>query len=300
MSKNNELAGKVVVITGASSGFGKGAARKFAQAGCTMLLAARRSQLLDELAEQCNKLGGQAISVPTDVSEEREVGSLAQQAMDRFGRIDIWINDAGVGAVGRFEEIPLADHVQVIATDLLGTLYGTYFAYRQFLKQGHGTLINIASELGQSALPYYASYTAAKHGVVGLGASLNQEMEQNQIENVYVCTVMPTAYDTPFFEHAANYTGHVLADDPEHDPAEVVETILKLAEDPKEKKAVSSDGVFPVLLKTIAPGVAEKKSAKDTHEQIEEAPPAPKTSGAVRSPMSHGFGVRASRRLQKN
>jgi hypothetical protein len=125
-------------------------------------------------------------------------------------------------------------------------------------------------------------------------------MEQNQIENVYVCTVMPTAYDTPFFEHAANYTGHVLADDPAHDPAEVVDTIVKLAEDPKEEKAVSSDGVISVLLKKVAPGVAQKMSAKETREQIEEAPPAPKTSGAVRTPMSHGIGVRANRKLLRH
>lgn len=86
---------------------------------------------------------------------------------DRFGRIDIWINNAGVGALGRFETVPLDDHVKVIETDLMGTLYGSYFAYRQFLHQGDGVLINMASELGRHTAPYYASYTAAKHGVVG-------------------------------------------------------------------------------------------------------------------------------------
>jgi short-subunit dehydrogenase len=117
------------------------------------------------------------------------------------------VNNAGVGAIGRFEDVPLEDHVKVIETDLLGTMYGSYFAIRQFREQNAGILINIASVLGKVPSAYYASYAAAKHGVVGFSAVLRQELAQDKVEDIHVCTVLPTSFDTPFFEHSANYTG---------------------------------------------------------------------------------------------
>jgi short-subunit dehydrogenase len=291
------LTDKVVVITGASSGFGKGVARKFAESGSRVVLAARRAELLDELATECEAAGGRALPVPTDVSKQDDIETLMRATLDTFGRVDIWINNAGVGALGRFEKVPLPDHVQVIATTLLGTVYGSYFAYRWFVEQGHGTLINIASELGRHTVPYYSSYTAAKHGVVGLGETLNQEIAQNDIENVHVCTVMPTAHDTPFFDHVANYTGHeVQAPAPLHDPHNVVETIMRLAVDPKDEKIVGADGIAKVILKNLAPDLQEKLAAMQIHRsQIEKAPPAPDSPGAVRAPTARGTEVSAGR-----
>src|SRR5438045_1739947 len=96
---DSELRNKVVVITGASSGFGKGAARKFAQGGASVVLAARRGDLLDELARECEWAGGNGLVVPTDVTQQREVSELALQSFAKFGRIDIWVNNAGAGAV---------------------------------------------------------------------------------------------------------------------------------------------------------------------------------------------------------
>ena len=218
-----DLRGKVVVITGASSGFGKGAALKFAEAGANLALAARRAELLEELARECEGLGVKALAVPTDVSRREEVERLCEAAVRAFGRIDVWVNDAGVGALGRFERIPLDVHEHVIRTDLLGSLYGSYFAYRQFLKQEAGVLINISSELGKHTVPYYASYAAAKHGVAGLSDALRQEIEQHKVKGVHVCLVMPAAPDTPF-----------LAD-----------TIVRLARDPEGQEIGSADGDAP-------------------------------------------------------
>jgi NAD(P)-dependent dehydrogenase (short-subunit alcohol dehydrogenase family) len=293
------LIGKVVVITGASSGFGKGAALEFARAGCSVVLAARRDHLLDELAEECEARGATAArAVPADVSRPTDVAVLADTALQELGRIDVWVNNAGVGALGPFERVPLADHAQVIATDLLGTVYGSWFAYRRFLEQGRGTLINVASELGRHTVPYYASYAAAKHGVVGLGDALRQELAERGIADVHVCTVLPTAHDTPFFDHAANYTGHeVQAPAPLHDPANVVEAIVGLARDPKDEKIVGGDGIAKVWMKRLAPRIAEKMSGRMMHRtQIEKAPPAPDSDGAVRAPMEDGTGVSAGRR----
>ena len=108
-----ELSAKIVVITGASSGFGKGAARRFAEEGASLALAARRGDLLAELAAECASAGARAVPVPADVSRREDVERVAEAAVEAFGRIDVWINDAGVGALGRFERVPLEDHEQV-------------------------------------------------------------------------------------------------------------------------------------------------------------------------------------------
>ena len=289
---------KVIVITGASSGFGKGAALRFAGEGARLVLAARRAELVEDLAIECGSAGARALGVPTDVSREEDIERLAQAALQEFGRIDVWINDAGVGALGRFERIPLADHAQVIATNLLGTLYGSWFAYRQFLRQGAGILINIASELGGHTVPYYSSYAAAKHGVVGLGESLRQEIRQNGIANVQVCTVMPAAHDTPFFDHAANYTGHEIRPPrPLHDPQNVVETLVRLAENPQDRDIVGADGVVKLLMKKLAPALEERIAGSYMQRvQMEKAPVAPDSPGAVRAPMREGTGVSGGRR----
>ncbi len=133
--REDSLQGKVVVITGASSGFGRGAAVAFAKAGARLVLGARRGEVLDEVTRSCEDAGSEALAVPIDVSDPVDVADLAREATSRFGRIDVWINNAGAGAVGRFDAIPLEDHAQVVETTLLGTLYGSYVALRQFRRQ---------------------------------------------------------------------------------------------------------------------------------------------------------------------
>jgi len=292
------LEGKIIVVTGASSGFGKGAARRFAEEGASLALAARRGELLEELRAECESAGVRAIAVETDVSLVEDVERLAQSTLDAFGRIDVWINDAGVGAIGPFERIPIEDHEQVIRTNLLGTLYGSHRAYRQFLAQGSGTLINVASEVGGHSIPYYTSYTASKHGVVGLSDALRQEVEVTGRKGIHICTVMPAAHDTPFFDHAANYTGHeIQAPKPLHDPEDVVETLVRLARDPKDREMVGADGRIKVLMKKLAPKAQDAVDAKMMHRmQIEKAPPGEDSSKAVHEPMEAGAEVTAGRR----
>jgi len=293
MPDKEKLRDKVIVITGASSGFGKGAAREFAQAGARLVLAARREELIEDLAGECNSLGGEALAVPTDVRKREEVELLAQDAVREFGRIDVWINNAGAGAVGRFDEVPLDDHVAVIETTLMGTVYGSHCAMRAFRGQGYGTLINIASVIGKVPSPYFGSYAAAKHGVVGLGAVLRQELALDKIETIKVSTVMPTSMDTPFFQHAANYTGHETQPiPPVYDAQDTIDVIIRMAVDPEDEVSVGTAGKVSTFLHHLMPGIVESMMAKQTHKaEFEKSPTAERKSGSVREPEQQGQEV---------
>lgn len=279
---------RVVVITGASSGVGHATAVTFAETRAAVVLAARSAEVLESVADACRLAGGAALAIPTDVSDADDVERLARMAVAEFGRIDVWINNAGVAALGRFEEIPLRDHAQVIQTDLLGTIYGSSVALQQFRAQGGGTLINVASALGAIPAPYYASYVAAKHGVVGLGAALRQELAENDESANHVCTVLPMAMETPFFEHAANYTGReAVPIPPVYDPQDAVKAILRLTEEPEAEVTVGGAGKVASAFHAVATGVTEKLMGAEVQKvQMEAAPPAPATSGILYSPSA--------------
>ena len=264
------LRDQVVVITGASSGFGKGAALRFAEEGANLVLAARRKSLLKELAKGCEKLGVQTIVVETDGSNSDDMEDLAQKAVDEFGRIDVWVNNAGVSTFGRFDEIPLKEHEQVIETNLLGCLYGSYEALRRFRPQGEGVLINVASYLGKGSAPYQSSYVASKHGIRGLDMAVRQELQaNNENERIHVCTVMPTSMDTPFFEHAANHLGHpVLPIPPVYDPQEVIEAIVELARNPQDEVVIGRRGKVASAAGKIMPATLERQMAKKVHGKL--------------------------------
>jgi short-subunit dehydrogenase len=134
--------------------------------------------------------------------------------------------------------------------------------------------------------------------VVGLGTALRQELEQRELEDVHVCTVLPTAHDTPFFDHASNYTGYeVTPPKPLHDPQNVVDALVRLARNPKDEEIVGGDGIVKILMNRLMPGVAEKLSGKLMQDtQIEKPPPAPDSPGAVRAPRGRHRGQRRQAR----
>lgn len=285
--------GKVVVITGASSGFGKGVAMKLAERGASVVLAARRTHLLEELARDCEARGGRALAVTTDVSKEADVERLAREAEAHFGRIDVWINDAGVGAFGRFDEIPLADQRRVVEVNFIGVIHGSYYAIRQFRRQPTGgTLINVSSLAGKVPGPYDATYVGTKYAVTGFDRALDQELRQGGVKNIRVCTIIPAATDTPFFQHAANYTGHTLRLPMMDPPGAVVDAIVDAVTDPqrevlvgwKAKYLAASDRVFQRLTENVAGDVTHTATMVDP-------PPAPPTSGTLHKPMTEGTGV---------
>ncbi len=288
------LANKVVVITGASSGVGRATALAFARKGAQLVLAARRATLLEELAQQCEQAGSpKAIAMPTDLTDGTAVNALADRALSTFGQIDVWVNNAGAAVFGRFEETPLQDHVQVIQTDLMGTIYGARAALPVFKRQGWGTLINTASLDSKIAEPYMSSYVAAKHAVAGLGASLRQELQLAGANSVHVCTVMPESIDTPFFQHAANYTGRAVRAMPPVVSAErVANTIARLATRPKREVFVGASARLFATQWAMAPGLSERMFAiMGDKLQLSTKESAPQTDGSLFTPMMEGAGI---------
>ena len=288
----NKMKDAVVVITGASSGIGQATALEFAEQGANVVLAARREWALRDVAAECERRGGQALHVPTDTTDEAAVQELARRALERFGRIDVWVNNAAVGLFSRFEDAPMADFRRVIETDLFGYVYGARAVLPLFYRRGRGLLINVGSIMSEVPGPYVSAYTIAKHGVRALGECLRQEIQLAGVDDINVCTVMPATIDTPFFQHAANYTGRAVKAMPPVYPADsVAKTIVGLVEHPQREVVVGNSGRLMTMQQTLAPGMSERMLATMVDKQHLADVPFPPTSGSLYSPMGDGASV---------
>jgi len=291
-SEAQAVAGKTYVVTGASSGFGRGVALKLGAMRANVVLAARRTQVLEEVAAQVRSAGGTPLVVTTDVANPDDVERLAAATVQRFGRIDVWINNAGVGAIGEFEKIPLADHARIVDVNLKGVIYGSHVALRQFRQQGRGTLVNIGSVESEIPLAYHATYASTKAAILSLGRALREELRLGGQRNIAITTVLPWAADTPFFDHAANYTGRAPRMAWMDDPDKVADIIVRASVYPREEVPAGWKARGAYWSHRVAPDVTERLSANIAHtEQFEKAGPAPDGSNAVHQPTPSGTGV---------
>ena len=174
---SNNIEGKVVVITGASSGLGKAAARHLADSGARVALAARRTDRLETLADEITQNGGSALPVTTDVTERKQVESLVDAAVDAFGRIDVMLNNAGIMPVSPLDRLNVDEWDRMIDVNLKGVLYGIAAALPYMREQASGHIINVASDAGHKVHPSEAVYAATKHAVRALSEGLRQEVK---------------------------------------------------------------------------------------------------------------------------
>jgi NADP-dependent 3-hydroxy acid dehydrogenase YdfG len=280
----------VVVITGASSGIGRATAQAFARRGARLVLAARRADMLNDAVRECEVLGGIACAVPTDVTDQEQVEALGSYALERFGRIDVWFNNAGIAAFGRLESIPMDAWRRVIEINLFGYVHGARVAIRQFRKQGHGVLVQNASIVGRTAKPDGTPYAASKFAIRGFSEALRQEVLDQP--GIQICTVLPSVIDTPFFQHAANFSGRdVRAAPPVYTAEEVAETVVGLVERPQAEAIVGGFGKIAAAQERMAPTFATWFSGRALHRGFLTDTPSADTPGALFEPVRDGRGV---------
>jgi NAD(P)-dependent dehydrogenase (short-subunit alcohol dehydrogenase family) len=275
---------RVVVITGASSGIGRATALRCAARGARVVLGARRGDVLDDVAHDCQRLGGEALIVAGDVADEEMAETLADAAVARFGRIDVWINNAGVYAVGEFEDTPPDVVDRVLDVNLRGAIRGSRAALAQFRAQGgHGTLINGSSLIGGLAGPLVAAYAASKWGIRGFTLALHEELRDEP--DMHACVVRPAAIDTPIFRHAANFSGRrVRALTPTYPPEDVAEAILQLFDEPRREVIVGRSGTALAALHAVLPGIVDRVFAERSARNHFGDGPAGSTRGNLDEP----------------
>lgn len=246
------LQDRVVVVTGGSSGIGRAAAQRFAEAGATLVLAARAPAPLEAAADECRARGARALAVPTDVSDPAAVDALVRRAVDELGRVDVWVNVASVFGFGALDEMPLDVQRRIVEVNLLGTMHACAAVVPVLKEQGRGTIVNVASLYGRLTSPYVGAYVTAKFGVVGYSRVLRQELLPHR--GISVCTVLPGSMDTPIFAQAANYTGrNVRPVPPVADPQRVARAIVRLAEHPRREVTVGQTHHLAAWLQAALP-----------------------------------------------
>ena len=280
--------GSVVVITGASSGIGRATALKFAAGGATVALTARRPTALQEVAAECERSGATALPVPADITDEKAVREVADKVVERFGRIDVWVNCAAVTAFAPFEEIPLSDFRRILEVNIMGYVHGARAVLPHLRDQGKGMLINVSSIVSSVPQPYTQAYSMSKAAVRVLGASLRQELRLDGATGVKVCTVLPATIDTPFFEHAANYTGRkAKAMPPVYSAERVARTVVDLVRVPRREVIVGPMGRNLVMQAKLAPGLTERMMAMQVDRtHLYRSRPAPVTDGNLFQPAA--------------
>ena len=252
---------QVLVITGASSGIGLATAQLAARQGARVVLNSRDEQDLRHAVEQIRALGGQAIHHPGDVADYSAMQSLADRAVAEFGRIDTWVNNAGVSIYGRIEEVSLEDARRLFETNYWGVVHGSLAAVARMRLEG-GALINVGSILSSTGYPLQGHYTASKHAVKGFTDSLRIELAEAAVP-ISVTLIQPAAIDTPYPEHAKSYLGvepkHL---PPVYAPEVVAEAIVRCARRPERDVLVGGAGKVFSSTEKYAPAMGDLMKEK--------------------------------------
>ncbi|MBO6946747.1 MAG: SDR family oxidoreductase [Rhodospirillales bacterium] len=195
---SNNIENKVIVITGASSGMGEATARDLAAKGAKVVLGARRADKLDAVVKDITDAGGKAVAVVTDVTKLEDVQRLVDTAKEKFGRVDVIFNNAGLMPLSPLESLRIGEWDQMIDVNMKGTLYGIAAALPYMKEQKSGQVINVSSVYGHKVVATGAVYCATKHAVRAISEGLRQEVKDY---NIRVTTISPGAVKTELTSH---------------------------------------------------------------------------------------------------
>ena len=252
-----DLKNKVVVITGASSGIGESLAFEFVRRGAHVVLAARNTERINAHEAKINAAGGRALAVTTDVTRRFQVETLANRAVSHFGRIDVWVNNAGISpAKGPLLENTEEDIRATLETNLMGGIYGVWAAAPHMEKNGGGQIIFVSSIIGKRGIPFSAAYCASKFAVQGLTESIRLELAKKKIR---ILTACPSGVDTAFYVNNGKSTRreyHL------HSPELIARRIVRACERGKREVLLTFDAWLLNALNVWVPSLLDRAVAR--------------------------------------
>ena len=248
---------QVIVITGATSGIGLATAHEAARRGARLVLCSRDETDLKHVADDLTARNGKAVYAVADVGDLEAMQMVADRAVSSFGGVDTWINNAGTSIYGEIVDIPLDDAERMFRTNYWGVVNGSLVAL-PLLKKNGGVLINVGSEVSETAVPLQGHYVASKHAVKGFTDTLRMELEKNG-DRVVVTLIQPAAIDTQFLDHSKTYLGVVPNHPaPVYDAKIVANAILECAESPHRNLRVGGAAKLFTAIEKVAPRIGDK------------------------------------------
>jgi short-subunit dehydrogenase len=267
-----DVRGKVVIVTGASSGIGEASAKAFGRAGARVVLAARRVERLQGVADEIRGMGGEALVVPADLSRQEDILKLVDSTLDGFGRIDVLFNNAGFGRLNWLERLEPEKDVQAqVAVNLLGVVLTTRLVLPHMIAQRSGHIINMGSMAGWVATPTYTVYAACKFAVRGFSEALRREVAPWGIR---VSSLYPAGVTTEFASHAG-IQRKTKATTPKWlrlTPEQVADRVVGLVRRPKNDLIFPWPLRFAAWLNQIAPALVDWTTIRNftVPERIDE------------------------------
>ena len=285
--KLKKLHQQTIVITGASSGIGLATAQLAARGGARVVLSSRNEQVLRRITNEITAAGGRAIFAVADVANPAELDRVAEAAVDAFGGIDTWVNNAGISIYGKLTEVPMEDKKRLFDVNFWGVVNGCRTAVRRMRDHG-GVIVNIGSIVSDQAFPLQGIYVASKHAVQGYTNALRMELEHDRLP-IAVSLVKPSAIDTPYLEHARNYMDAAPSfPPPVYAPEVVARTILRCAEKPVRDITVGGGGRMMTLIGALAPRTTDRYFEHTMFEQQKDYEGRNRTMDSLYAPKRDG------------
>jgi NAD(P)-dependent dehydrogenase (short-subunit alcohol dehydrogenase family) len=261
------LGEQVVVVIGASSGIGRETAQRLAARGARLVLGARELAGLEAVVAECRAAGADVEPVAVDVSRFADVEAVAALAVSRFGRIDTWVQLAGVAVWSPFLDMTAEEFRQVVEVNLIGAANGAKVALPHLLAAGGGALIEVSSVEAEVPVADQTAYAASKHGMAGFLRALRMEVQDDRLP-IAVTQILPSSIDTPFFANARTRLGVQPAPvGPVYDPSLVADAIVHAAEHPSGDLRIGGAGIVMAALYKLAPGLTGNVLRRVTRRQ---------------------------------
>jgi short-subunit dehydrogenase len=277
----------VVVVTGASGGIGRAIAHAFAKRGAHVGLIARGHASLEAAAEEVRSLGGQALVVAADVADPDQVEAAAAAVEERFGAIDVWVNDAMATVFARFLDTEPAEYRRATEVTYLGAVYGTMAALRRMHERDQGTIVQVGSALSYRAIPLQASYCGAKFAIRGFTDSIRTELLADRSRVRITMVQLPGVNTTQFNWCRSKLPKHPQPVPPIYQPEIPAEAVYWAAQHPRREVWVGYSTVQAILGNKLAPWLADRYLARTaiSGQQVDDLPVSPERPDNLYDPL---------------